>query len=249
VISFNSLGSLGRLGNQMFQYASLKGIARNRGFEFSIPWSPFLDPWRDHQLSNVFKLQDNLILNSPEQPYTAEEKFFGFDYDLFNYVEDNSDLVGYFQTERYFSHIKDEILEDFSFKEKFDDVVSDYFTVIHVRRTDYLAFSNHHPTCSLDYYKEAMDITGGPFLVVSDDIEWCQKNITADEYSKSSNVKDLYLMSKAKNNIIANSSFSWWGAWLNQNPNKKVIAPNKWFGPAYDHYNLEDLIPKEWIKL
>ena len=248
MLSYNGLGRMGRLGNQMFQYASLKGIARNRGFDFCIPWSPFLDPWQDHQLLEVFNLQYGLTLDSPSQPRTMDEKSFQFDYELFNYVEDNTDIGGYLQTERYFSHIRDELLEDFSFRQDIMQTSAPGWTVVHVRRGDYVNLQQFHPTCTLDYYREAMEITGGPFLIVSDDIEWCKENIPADGYSYSSNTQDLYTMTKAKNNIIANSSFSWWGAWLNQNPDKIVIAPKTWFGAGYSH-DTSDLLPESWIKV
>jgi hypothetical protein len=91
------------------------------------------------------------------------------------------------------------------------------------------------------------------FYVFSDDIEWC-KNFFSDildfEFISGNNeIRDLYLMSSCENNIIANSSFSWWGAWLNKNPNKKVIAPSVWFGPAKKNVITEDLYCKNWIKL
>lgn len=249
MISFNNLGKMGRLGNQMFQYASLKGIARHHGLDFAIPFSPELDDWQDHQLSKYFKLDDSLRVDSVAGQNERWESHFHFDQTLFETCEDGTDLMGYFQTEKYFLDIREEILLDFSFKNDLMETNSCDYTVIHVRRGDYVGQSHFHPTCSLDYYRQAMEITGGPFLVVSDDIEWCKKNIPADAYSCSNNVQDLYAMSQAKNNIIANSSFSWWGAWLNQNPDKIVVSPERWFGDAYSHYNMEDIRPTEWIRL
>lgn len=249
MLSYNSLGTFGRLGNQMFQYASLKGIARNRGFDFCIPFSPNLNPWQDHQLNHIFKLDKNLIIDSPSQKNTYAERFFHFDYELFNSVEDETDISGYFQTELYFSHIKDEIFEDFSFNKKYE-LPSGKYTSIHVRRGDYLNFPNHHPLCSLDYYASAKEVTGGPFVVMSDDIQWCKENIQADIYiENTSNDHDLYIMCNAQNNIIANSSFSWWGAWLNKSSDKIVVAPKRWFGDAYAEYNLDDFIPSSWMKI
>ena len=109
---------------------------------------------------------------------------------------------------------------------------------------------NHHPACNLGYYKEAIKLMDvNKFIVFSDDMSWCKENFVGDEFifmENNSDYIDLWLMSLCDNNIIANSSFSWWGAWLNQNPNKKVIAPKKWFGPAINH-NTKDLIPESWI--
>jgi hypothetical protein len=92
------------------------------------------------------------------------------------------------------------------------------------------------------------------FLIFSDDIYWCKQNfpdlpekfVFIDE---NKDYEELFLMSKCKNNIICNSTFSWWGAWLNKNDQKKVVAPAKWFGSAYDHYNTNDLYCENWIKI
>jgi hypothetical protein len=105
----------------------------------------------------------------------------------------------------------------------------------------------------MDYYRNAIaefsDDTR--FLVFSDDIQWCKENFKGDNFHFIEGEKDyvdLYLMSLCNNNIIANSSFSWWGAWLNNTPNKKVIAPKQWFGKA-KQLNTKDLIPETWIIL
>jgi len=127
-------------------------------------------------------------------------------------------------------------------------------TSIHVRRGDYVNHPNHHPTQSLEYYLEAIKILKDEtelFLVFSDDINWCKENIKLDNVVYIENEKDyieLYLMSVCTNNIISNSSFSWWGAWLNKNEDKKVIGPLKWFGDAIKH-NTGDVLPENWIKL
>jgi hypothetical protein len=120
---------------------------------------------------------------------------------------------------------------------------------IHVRRGDYLHQQYHHPICSAEYYSQAIDLINEniPIVIFSDDINWCKENIKADFYIENNkNYEDLYLMTKAKHNIIANSSFSWWGAWLNKNPDKIVVAPGIWFGEGYLHLDLSDLIPEEW---
>jgi 5'(3')-deoxyribonucleotidase len=91
------------------------------------------------------------------------------------------------------------------------------------------------------------------FLIFSDDIEWCKENFPniSDKFifiEGNKDYEDLYIMSKCKNNIISNSTFSWWGAWLNQNENKKVVAPLKWFGSSINH-NTKDLYCDGWIKI
>jgi len=249
MISFNRLGSYGRLGNQMFQYASLKGIARNNDLEFCIPFSVEVNEWYDHMLSKHFVLDSNLSLQSPENQFQYNERFFHFDRLLFEGCPDRTDLSGYFQSYKYFDFIRDEILADFQFKENFEPPMSDY-TAVHVRRGDYLNQTHYHPICEVEYYQKALSLTGGPVVVMSDDIDWCKQNIVADVYLEgTSNVYDLFVMTRARNNVIANSSFSWWGAWLNQNPDKMVVCPERWFGDGYSHYDLSDLRPTEWTML
>ena len=126
-------------------------------------------------------------------------------------------------------------------------------TSIHVRRGDYVKHPNHHPVQTIEYYNKSVEMVGKDTTIVvfSDDIEWCKKNFNIDNIIYIEDEKDyieLYLMSLCDNNIISNSSFSWWGAWLNTNENKKVIAPNKWFGSAINE-NTNDIIPKGWIKI
>ena len=157
MISFNNIGNLGRLANQMFQYASLKGIARNRGYDFTIP------------PQGAFGQNDDLVRNSPLNIYTVfeniknnnieivrnpilQERMHEFDEELFRSCPDNVDLYGYFQSPKYFENIKDEIKNDFKFSEEVDTVCSEMFESIkdgkkvialHIRRTDYVVNNNH----------------------------------------------------------------------------------------------------------
>ena len=125
---------------------------------------------------------------------------------------------------------------------------------IHVRRGDYLTKPNIHPTQTINYYMDAVKLMSPNtlFLVFSDDIGWCKdnfKDFTNIVFIEgNSDYEDLLLMSLCDNNIICNSSFSWWAAWLNQNPNKKVVAPKLWFGSGLNH-NTKDITPENWIEL
>jgi hypothetical protein len=176
-------------------------------------------------------------------------------------------LYGYFQTEKYFKNYREEILKTFTFKEEYSvqattflfekihstsmykDIVS-----LHVRRGDYTLYPNHHPVCSDDYYQSAIgkfDLENSVFLVFSDDIEWCKKKFEGENFifSDTSNpYLDLAIMSLCDHHIIANSSFSWWGAWLNRSEDKKVIAPSRWFGPSLVN-DTSDIYCKNWIKI
>lgn len=247
MLSFNNLGKNGRLGNQMFQYAALKGIARKNNYIFSIPYSTGVDEWNDHRLFSIFNMFGTHVgtHNNP----VLQERQFHFDQELFDTCPDDVDLFGYFQSYKYFDHIRDEILEDFTFKVIPEPDYSDYVT-IHVRRGDYVAQPNFHPVCGESYYKEAMNIfSGEKFLVLSDDPSWCAEQEVFNGClisTGNSQTHDLYFMSTAKGNIIANSSFSWWGAYLNDKP---VVCPERWFGESYNHYNLDDLRPRSWMKI
>ena len=170
-------------------------------------------------------------------------------------------LHGFFQSEKYFHHNRKKILEYFKptleiknqLMDKCNDLLSGKTCSVHVRRGDYLKFPKEHPTLQPEYYYNSFnefddDTT---FLMFSDDIEWCKENIKGYNIhyiDESLDFLNIYLMSLCDNNIIANSSFSWWGAWLNENPEKKVIAPKIWFG---ENKKLEtkDIIPESWIKL
>ena len=261
MIGFNSLGKMGRLGNQMFQFAALKGIARNRGFEYCIPKSNYKNEWTDHQLLIPFKLSCTTSLNLQEIDYrrpTVIESDFTFDEKLFNKCPDWVNLQGYFQSEKYFKHIKDEILKDFEFNDDIfkpcKNMISSYKNPVslHIRRSDYITDPNH-TVLSLSYYERAICEFDSdfPVFIFSDDFEWCkkQKIFDSDRFlisENNSSYVDLCLMTLCSGHIIANSSFSWWGAWLSKS--KKVIAPSGWFdGSNNQHIDTKDLIPDEWM--
>jgi Glycosyl transferase family 11 len=260
MLAFNHLGKLGRLGNQMFQYASLRGIAANRGYDFGIPPSNFSDLWNEHQLFNVFELHhlnpSNVKFLDNGYAPVAKETTFGFDELLFNQCPNEITVWGFFQTEKYFNHIKQSIKEDFTFRqhilEPCKEMMSEVESPIslHVRRTDYTTNPNH-AALDLSYYEEALKQfdSDRTVIVFSDDAEWCnqQKLFSDDRFMISENTDnavDLCLMTMCSDHIIANSSFSWWGAWLANSG--KVIAPSKWFGPGNADKSTSDLIPERW---
>lgn len=250
-ITFSQLGNIGHLGNQMFQYAALRGLADKHGYEWAIPPRELFGSHYPLKSSiyDCFELSSIKESNQAVSaaPQSFQERHFHFDEDLFNNCPDNIDIVGYFQSEKYFKHISNKIVDDFYFTEKFEKPFDEYIS-LHVRRGDYLNNPSLHPACSVEYYKNGLSIIGSnlPVVIFSDDIDWCKNNIPADYYSESNNAnKDLFLMANATHNIIANSSFSWWGAWLNQNPDKIVVAPGAWVGPAYD-FDTTDIVPKGW---
>jgi hypothetical protein len=283
MLTFNKLGKSGRLGNQMFQYAALRGIAANRGFDWCVP-APETSGIDEFGTENNYCMFDTFELShakkygeSNNYPW-AIWKEFHFNEDLFNQCPDNTNLDGYFQTEKYFENIKDSIREDFEFKdeiyhpckEMIDSLESDRIIFLHIRRGNpklpwaYVNIQNAHPLQTWDYYENALKKFPAniPVIVFSDVIEWCKEqeffkpdrfifSETTDEFADGQRVPwtDLCLMSLCTDAIIANSSFSWWGAWLIDNPDKVVIAPKNWFGSQYDHYKMDDLIPKGWVQI
>jgi len=168
-------------------------------------------------------------------------------------------LVGFFQSEKYFKEHRDDIQQMFSIdsysldiiKEKYGSLLEGNTAFVHVRRGDYVKYKDQHPPCSLDYYREATSLfpENTIFLVFSDDIEWCKEKFEDERFVFIHNDEDyidLYLMTLCKGAIMANSSFSWWGAWLGEK--EKVIAPALWFGEGSIN-NTKDLYAQGWTIL
>ena len=256
MISFNNLGNLGRLANQMFQYASLKGIARKNRHSFAIPPREVFGQIdanvrnSDLILYDVFDLESKNTVGLCENNMILTERMHTFDEELFTRCPDNIDLQGYFQTEKYFKHIEDEIREDFKFKDDLLELCKSFITEdtisLHIRRGDYINNPNH-PTQDASYYEAGLAKLPEeiPVIVFSDDPAWCneQPMFEDDRFLISdgnSTDCDLCLMSLCKYHIIANSSYSWWGAWLANS--EKVIAPRNWFGGECVNKSTEDMM-------
>jgi hypothetical protein len=261
MISFNVLGKLGRFGNQMFQYATLLSIAKTKGYEFCIPPSNVKNLSEDHQLFEAFDLPSLTVIGWQRTEKRQQPSTFAYDAALVEKCEDNSDLYGYFQTEKYFSTQAQKIRNEFSFKETIRNTcheviknIGGHAISLHVRRTDYLN-DDRYPPCSLDYYQQALSVVPPnlPIIVFSDDMEWCKKQPLFNGkkwfYSEGNrNIFDMCLMSMCEHHIIANSSFSWWGAWLGNNSEKIIVSPKRWFGTGFTAIpDTRDLIPANWI--
>jgi len=243
---------VGGLGNYMFQIAAAYSLSIDNGetcvFGNSVTVHKHVNTYKTNILRN---LTHSVLI--PSSNYT--EPFFHYSKIPYSH---NLKLHGYFQSEKYFQHNREKVLEYFSIDGETSsfintlDILGGETCSIHIRRGDYLGLPNHHPTCTMEYYNEAITKMGDvKFLVFSDDIPWCKENFIGDNYTfveGNSDYVDIGIMSLCDNNIIANSSFSWWGAWLNRNPSKKVIAPKRWFGSSVNH-NTQDLIPKTWTTI
>ena len=272
MITYSKIGHFGRLGNQLFQLASTIGIARKCGFEVKFPLDNMdvaaTEHFKDGKILNItfdvpkaFVFDEALLTNYNDiiTDYIVNEQQFHFDESLFN-ISDNGDLQGYFQTDKYFKHIDSELRQLLTFKPHIQELANNLFPTvngstisIHVRRGDYVYLQQFHPTCTPEYYLTAAQQFSDVqpyFIIFSDDVSYCKRLFGDSENIIYINNEDPYidlcLMSMCDHNIIANSSFSWWGAWLNNNKNKKVIAPKTWFGSAYSH-NTVDLYCEDWI--
>ena len=277
-ISYNKLGSNGRLGNQMFQYASLRGIANYNQYQWMIP-PPDYNHKDNYGLFDTFEMKhvkpENLGFNDA---MSVTEKTHAFDDSMF-YCTDGVNIDGYLQTEDYFVHIADQIREDFTFRKDYLEPCKEYIDslasspiFIHIRQSDNIGREEYHPILPLSFFESALEFWSPdtPCFVFTDDLEWCKKQSlfkndrfifndnperyeyqTIDGTGQMQNTLlpqvDLCLMSLCTGAIIANSSFSWWGAWL-QGDRGKVIAPDpeKWYGSAMSHLDTSMMVPARW---
>lgn len=261
---------VGGLGNQMFQYSYAKAL-QQKGFEVLLDLSKFktyklhggyqLDKFNiDLDSANYF----STLLSKLQLKKNKKEKSLLFDENLLS-LSGNEYVKGYFQTERYFKNIKDILLDQFKLKKNLSKSTINYSKEIkkhntscsiHIRRGDYISdkkANSVHGTCNLDYYQKAIELIllkfkKTHFFIFSDDISWTKENLKLENATyiqhKTIPHEDLLLMSLCHHNITANSSFSWWGAWLNKNAAKTVISPKQWFVEKANEVACEN-----WIQL
>jgi hypothetical protein len=265
MITHKSIGYSGRLGNQMFQYAALKAVSLKTGFDCFLPNNIKIkqdgvfdftnNKWIEYKLDLLDCFEINCPLLDINLPLGYQEQSFNFDSNIFN-VSDNVSIEGYFQSYKYFLEYDNEIKKEFTFKQeiltKSSKTISSYINPvsIHVRRGDYVKHPDYW-TITPEYIQESLNHFNDDeytFLIFSDDISWCKQVFPEGVIFIEGNnaFEDLCLMSLCNHNIISNSSFSWWGAYLNNNPNKKTIAPSKWFT---NPKSLTDLYPFKWINI
>ena len=282
----------GGLGNQMFQYALYRSMLA-KGIEATIDKSLYRDV--DHKdkididkFPNVsYKEADRLLsstlrgygyndscidkirnkLNKSKRNLYHEDLDRGYQPEIFEFK--NAYLNGYWQCERYFKDIKEEIKNDFRFPcessndEQIVKLVKELESCnsisVHIRRGDYLKpeligiFGN---VCTVDYYNNAIEyirkhVDNPVFYFFSDDMNWVKDTFKSDSYryvnedGAFDGLTDMYLMSRCRHNIIANSSFSWWGAWLNKHDDNIVVCPNRWINT----HTVTDIICDNWIRI
>ena len=288
------------LGNQMFQYAAGKSLARHLKSELllDITWYKNSDKAQTPRFFElmVFPIKDKIAeedvieqhirpsskgifnrikykinRNKPiHKQWSFIEPHFHFYKDFFK-AKAPVLIQGYWQSEKYFQSISEEIKTLYTLEIPENDPNYKWVQLInsqsnavciHVRRGDMVnnpEVAEMHGSCNIDYYNQAMSyieskVEQPTYFVFSDDIEWCKENlnskfpiefVTGNEGERAH--WKIQLMRHCKHNIIANSTFSWWGAWLNNNPNKIVVAPLKWFNKI--EANTQDLIPENWKRI
>lgn len=282
----------GGLGNQMFQYSIARALAIEYKTEVFLDLQDYSKslghPFALDKFLTRYKLVGSkelrLFGKIPEygnplwirlkrklyHPQDCIEKKFQYSSTNLLNAGKYTYLEGYWQCEKYFKQIRNQLLNDFAPAQQLSErtllllkeINSTDSVSIHIRRGDYVLNSStndYHGTCSIDYYRTAVNrilanLTNPRFFIFSDDIVWAKENLNiwsnmyfVDHNDMEHAWEDLILMSNCAHNIIANSTFSWWAAWLNNNPYKIVIAPEKWFNNAKLDYR--DVVPVEWVKI
>jgi len=241
---------LGRMSNNLWQTACAIGYARKHKMKYAIP--------KGYHHRDIYKYFPNIPVYDGD--ISALFKYdvandYGFRYKEIPYYKSGVKIRGYFQSIKFFEHCQEEVREVLNLNETPVDYVG-----IHVRRGDYLQYMDQFPPVSIKYLTEAIDIFTKKgykdFLVFSDDQKWCVDNLPSRfkdatfKFANGNAYEDLSLYASCEHNIIANSSFSLFGAWYNRNSNKIVVSPSKdtWFGPKVRLDTLT-LIPEGWIQI
>ena len=263
----------GGLGNQMFQYAIAKSLALKTKQKVFIDKS-FFKTYDLHQFSlkhfnvNIPYVTLGIFLQKILLKLRLQKNYYEpslrFDNAANSCNKPINVLNGYFASEKYFKEIREQLLIDFTvtsnLKEETEnlckEIKAENSIAIHIRRGDFLQHETHN-TNKDDYYIKAINyientVDKPVFYFFSDDINWVKSNykltskcVFVDFNNAESNYEDLFLMSKCKHNIIANSTFSWWSAWLNVNPKKIVIAPKVWLKGKEEE--CKDVVPENWL--
>jgi hypothetical protein len=263
-VAFTELERMGRLGNQLFQIAATMGIAHQYGMRAVFP------RWRYRQL---FLGPSPEIEPAVSAASTYLEPTFRFQMPE---LSGSTNLVGFFQSEKYFHSIAPQIRTMLTPQSEILNICRDQLSqfgavqtcAVHVRRGDYVGNPDFVDLAATDYYEKAM-LSFGPrtrFLLFSDDLDFCRKRFKDPRVAfvnSGHEVLEMTMMSLCDANIIANSSFSWWGAWLSPNQRKRIVAPHRWFagrhtdpsvafspGKPYSGYlDTSDLLPLTWTRM
>lgn len=248
---------MGGLGNQMFQIANVLSQAWENKCEYSFnpkSYTPLQGNDTSKYVNNIFKKLNftyNSLLTNRHNEVTWSY------YDKPNLHKTNTEFYGYYQSSKNFINYKDKIIDIFSPSEKESNLLTIKYPQIklkdtvslHVRRGDYVNSPTIHPVISKSYIDKALNMIGkySHLFIFTDDKNWVSQNLRTENYTivDDEDYNELWLMSMCKNNIISNSTFSWWGSFLNKNKNKRVIAPSIWFGDNGPK-NYKDIYENNW---
>jgi hypothetical protein len=279
---------LGRLGNQLFQYATARHLALLNGAQLRLDLGAYGKDTRDCYELGAYRILEAIAgrtesaalrgsrlcrLFHPEARAATQltEPFFRFWPELLRCRAAIISLRGYWQSEKYFRDIRDQLLAEITLRRPLSDIAQELSKMmvepnavsVHVRRGDYVSAPSVrrvHPVLTLDYYQRAIRYLEHQgvqprLFVFSDDIPWCRRNFKISGATSvvfvseqvASAVEELELMRRCRHHVIANSSFSWWGAWLAQCADRFVVAPAKWF--TTPERDVRDLLPDDWRRI
>lgn len=277
------------LGNQMFQYAFAKSLEK-KGFKVAIESVSFTpDMPHEHYALDKYNIKIKQLTQKEYKSFLMLDIFskiarrFGKRwpkiieeenekvYEDYQNIQDGYYIEGFFQDERYFKSIKDELIDDFTLNFKLSSYTKSIeqkilkgkeSIFIHIRRGDYLINGNEevHGVCGLGYYKKAIKylekrVKNPKYFIFSNDISWSKENLNIknatfiEHIDKRAPHEDMYLMSLCNHSILANSSYGWWGAWLSQNKNHITICPKLWYKDKKLIKKAQAIICKNWIAL
>lgn len=260
----------GRFGNYLFQIAAGASLAKRLEVDYKVLVAQDSEPlcttssqtmW-DYlaKFKDTFFRQIEFVREAPKGARVYSWREFAYKPFPFDGREDVI-IDGYFQSYLYLDEVlirrlyamPDEIFK--SLHQKYAIWIDTPYVCIHVRRGDYLNLPHRFSICSSRFFRLAMGQFSADtrFVVISDDMAWCKRHIKGNNVYYADNqpslLEDFYLQTLATDNIISNSSFSWWGAYLNAHQTKRVFYPSPWFGPHNSHHDTSQLCPSEWISI
>jgi hypothetical protein len=251
-MSFVTCKCFAQTGNVMFQIAMTIAHALKHGVEYKIPRQGHSPELPTIPFAHLPQWNPSDGLGAP---YVEQQEHFGLYHDVPYWPKMR--LHGYWQNEKYFKNYRKEIIEAFQLHWKYHEGI----VGIHIRRGDYLnnphkfLSPNHaYLSESIKYFIDRQEVKA--FAIFSDDIAWCKEYFSYNHPKHQfifnegySALEDMSMLSGCEHQIISASTFSWWAAWLNQNPNKIVVCPEHWFGPGNSHLNSSEICPREWIRV
>lgn len=271
-----TIHALGGCANQLFVYAAGLALSKRLGVGLQIDNCRYDNPneWRVYSLGLFAGINEPVVKG--QHGVAIRETSLPYNHQLFESATRDCTLYGYFQTEKYFAECREELIARIRPREPIPRDSHEMFcriideghrsVFLTIRRTDYVT-TPFHGVLPMDYYEQAAEVIASRvpdpcFFVFSDEMEWCEQNfklryrtVIAGNFHRT--VKphlgredaELWLMSNCNHAILANSSYSWWGAWLGKsNYGGIVVAPQNWFGPTADA-DARDICPDRWIKV